>query len=247
MKIIGIIPARYASTRFPGKPLALINGKSMIQRVYEQACKAKLLNNVMVATDDTRIADHAAGFGAPVIITSPHHPSGTDRCAEALHLCGERFDYVVNVQGDEPFLDPEQIDAVAAACDGNVEILTQMTKCTSHEVLFDTGEAKIVLNKNNEVLFFSRSVIPHLKNTDEKEWHLKHNYYRHIGTYAYRVDILEKITKLSLGALEKAESLEQLRWLENGFRIKCIESNFDSHAIDTPGDIDKLLRVIKPD
>lgn len=247
MKIIGIIPARFASTRFPGKPLALIKGKSMLQRVYEQASLAKLLSKVIVATDDERIASHAKSFGATTVITSPQHPSGTDRCYEALKLSGEHCDYVVNVQGDEPFLDPEQIDSIAAACDGHVEILTQMTKCSTHETLFDTGEAKIVLNKNNEVLYFSRSVIPHLRNVDEKEWHLRHDYYRHVGTYAYRVDILEKITQLSISSLEGAESLEQLRWLEGGFRIKCIESNFDSHAIDTPGDIERVLRLMKLD
>jgi 3-deoxy-manno-octulosonate cytidylyltransferase (CMP-KDO synthetase) len=245
MSIIAIIPARYASTRFPGKPLVQINGKSMLQRVYEQTAKAKLIDEILIATDDERIAENGKTFGAKVVITKSDHPSGTDRCYEAYQLNKKIFDYVINVQGDEPFLDPQQIDSLAKACDAHVEIATQMIKCNSHEVLFDTGEVKIVLNTNKEALYFSRSVIPHIKGKQEKEWHLYFDYYRHVGMYAYRVDVLEKITKLKPSALEKAESLEQLRWLEHGHKITCIETLFDSHCIDTPEDIEKVLRLMQ--
>lgn len=244
MSILGIIPARYASTRFPGKPLAEIKGKSMLQRVYEQTVKSTLLNEVIIATDDERIAKHAAEFGAAVVITRPEHPSGTDRCYEAYQLHGKTYDYVVNVQGDEPFLDPQQIDSLAGVCDGKVEIATQMIHCKDHAVLFDKGEVKIVLNTRKEALYFSRNVIPAIKNVDEKEWHLHFDYYRHVGMYAYRVDILKQITLLKPSSLEKAESLEQLRWLENGYKITCAETTFDSHCVDTPEDIEKVLRLM---
>lgn len=244
MSIIGIIPARYASTRFPGKPLVQINGKSMIQRVYEQTSKAKSLNKVIIATDNERIANHVKSFGAVAIITSSNHPSGTDRCFEAYQLNGEKFDYVLNVQGDEPFLDPEQINSLVEGCAGDVEIATQMIKCNNYEVLFDKGEVKIILNTKKEALYFSRNVIPFIKGKEEKDWHNHYDYYRHVGMYAYRTDILEKITKLKPSALELAESLEQLRWLEHGYKIKCIETQFDSHCIDTPEDIEKVIRLM---
>ena len=231
MSILGIIPARYASTRFPGKPLVQINGKSMIQRVYEQSAKANLLSKIIVATDDNRIAEHVKSFGAEVVITKSEHPSGTDRCFEAYQLNGEKYDYVLNVQGDEPFLDPKQINSLAEVCDGVVEIATQMIKCTNKDVLFDKGEVKIILNSNKEALYFSRNVIPFIKGIDEKEWHNHFNYYRHVGMYVYRTDILEKITKLKPSGLELAESLEQLRWLEYGYKIKCVETDFDSHCV----------------
>jgi 3-deoxy-manno-octulosonate cytidylyltransferase (CMP-KDO synthetase) len=244
MLIIGIIPARYASTRFPGKPLIQINGKSMIQRVYEQAAKSKLMTKIIIATDDDRIAEHAKSFGAEVVITKAEHPSGTDRCFEAYQLNGQNFDYVLNIQGDEPFLDPEQIDSLAQGCAEDVEIATQMIKCTDHDVLFDKGEVKIILNSNKEAIYFSRNVIPFIKGKDEKEWHKHFDYYRHVGMYAYRTDILEKITQLKPSALELAESLEQLRWVEYGYKIKCIETSFESHCIDTPEDIEKVMRLM---
>lgn len=244
MSIIGIIPARYASSRFPGKPLVEIKGKTMLQRVYEQTIQAKLLDAVIIATDDERIATHAKSFGAKVVITRADHPSGTDRCYEAYQLQGKKFDYLINIQGDEPFLDPEQINSLAQVCQGDMEIGTQMIKCSSHAVLFDLGEVKIVLNNNQEALYFSRNVIPFIKGKPENEWHTNFDYYRHVGMYAYRMDVLEKITKLKPSALEKAESLEQLRWLENGFKIKCVETTYDSHCIDTPEDIEKVLRLM---
>lgn len=244
MKILGIIPARYASTRFPGKPLIDILGKSMLQRVYEQASKSKKLTSVVIATDDERIASHAQSFGAKVVMTKAEHPSGTDRCFEAYKNFGEEFDYIINIQGDEPFIDPSQIDLLANICNGNTELATLMIKCNSHDVLFDKGEVKITLNTNNEALYFSRMVIPFIKGVDEKEWHKHFNYFRHVGMYAYRKDVLEKVTKLQPSSLEKAESLEQLRWLENGFKIKCAETLHDSHCIDTPEDVEKVIKLM---
>jgi len=244
MSILGIIPARFASTRFPGKPLAMIHGKSMLQRVYEQAKKANGLSEVIIATDDDRIVEHTKAFGAKTILTKPEHPSGTDRCFEAYTLNNKKFDYVLNIQGDEPLLDPEQINSLAKICDGKVEIATQMIKCNNQKDLFDTGEVKIVLNNNKEALYFSRNVIPFVKGKDEKDWHLNHNYYRHVGMYAYRIDILEKITALSPSSLEKAESLEQLRWLENGYKISCTETIYDSHCVDSPEDLEKVLKML---
>jgi len=244
MKILGIIPARYASTRFPGKPLIDILGKSMLQRVYEQTCKSKKLTSVVIATDDERIATHAKSFGAKVVMTKAEHPSGTDRCFEAYINTGEEFDYIINVQGDEPFIDPSQIDLLANICDGNTELATLMIKCNSYDVLFDKGEVKITLNTNNEALYFSRMVIPFIKGVEENEWHKHFNYFRHVGMYAYRKDVLEKVTKLQPSSLEKAESLEQLRWLENGFKIKCAETLHDSHCIDTPEDVEKVIKLM---
>lgn len=241
--IAGIIPARYASTRFPGKPLADINGRSMIQRVYEQATASKLLDVVVVATDDQRIYDHVTGFGGKAVMTATDHPSGTDRCFEAVQLLGGNYDYVVNVQGDEPFLSPAQIDELAAALDGNVEIATQMTAVRTAAELADRGEVKIVLNTSGEAIYFSRMPIPYIKGVAESDWHLHFPYFRHVGMYAYRTDILERITKLPVSMLEKAESLEQLRWVENGYKIKCVTTNFDSHCIDTPEDLQRLLHL----
>jgi 3-deoxy-manno-octulosonate cytidylyltransferase (CMP-KDO synthetase) len=244
MKILGVIPARYASTRFPGKPLSMIKGKSMLERVYVQASKSKL-KELVVATDDDRIFEHVLSFGGKAIMTDVNHQSGTDRCYEACEKLNSNYDYLINVQGDEPFLDPEQINELIDVCDGSVELATQMIACHSHEVLFDTGEVKIVLNKNNEALYFSRSVIPHLKNLDPKAWHQHFKYYRHVGMYAYKIAVLKSICELKPSTLELAESLEQLRWLEVGFKIKCVETSFDSHCIDTPDDIDKVLKLME--
>lgn len=242
--ILGIIPARYASSRFPGKPLTDILGKSMIQRVYEQAKKSKSLADVVVATDDERIYAHVEAFGGKAVYTSPEHPSGTDRCFEAFTKSGGQYEYIINIQGDEPFIDPSQIDLLAAVCDGRTELATLMIPVDSHEVLFDMGEVKITLNTRQEALYFSRMVIPFIKGVDQKDWHRHHAYYRHVGMYAYRHDVLDQVTKLTPSPLEKAESLEQLRWLENGFKVKCAVTHFDSHCIDTPEDIDKVIRLM---
>lgn len=244
IKIIGIIPARYASTRYPGKPLIEIQGVSMIERVYRQSVQAKLLSKVVVATDDQRIADHVNSFGGEVIMTQENLPSGTDRCFDALQNINENYNYVINIQGDEPFIEPNQIDELASICDGKTELATQMILTESHEVLFDKGEVKIVLNQHNEALYFSRMVIPFIKGVEDNEWHKHHNYYRHVGMYAYRTDILDAICKLKPSALENAESLEQLRWLEAGYKIKLVKTNYDSHCIDTPEDVEKVLKLM---
>lgn len=243
--IAGIIPARYASTRFPGKPLILIEGKSMLQRVYEQAKKSSSLSKVIVATDDERIASHVREFGGEVVMTAENHPSGTDRCFEALQQLGEGIDYVINIQGDEPFIDPGQIDALAEALEsGETELATLIIKVSDASQLTEMGEVKVVLNTSGEALYFSRSPIPYLKGVPMEEWHLRMDYYRHVGMYAYRADVLEKITQLPVSKLEQAESLEQLRWLEAGYRIKCVETDHDSHCIDTPEDVERVLGMM---
>jgi 3-deoxy-manno-octulosonate cytidylyltransferase (CMP-KDO synthetase) len=243
--IAGIIPARYASTRFPGKPLIDIKGKTMIQRVYDQASQTQSLDMVVVATDDERIYQHVKSWGGNVVMTAEHHPSGTDRCWDALQQMDGKYDYVINIQGDEPFIDPSQIDTLAEVLKGgSAELATLIIPVDNHEVLFDMGEVKVTLNENMEALYFSRMVIPGIKGVAQEEWHKHFNYFRHVGMYAYRVDILEQITQLPVSSLEKAESLEQLRWLENGFKIKCAITNFDSHCIDTPEDIEKVLRLM---
>jgi len=244
MNIVGIIPARYASARFPGKPLINIKGKTMIQRVYEQV-KKSTLQKVVVATDDERIFNCVIKFGGEAVMTSTHHASGTDRCFDAFQQLEEKFDYIINIQGDEPLVNPKQINELIEVLQkDNVELATQMIKVNDYETLFSKGEAKIVLNKNKEAIYFSRSVIPFMRNVDEKEWHLHHNYFRHVGMYAYRADVLEKITKLPVSNLEKTESLEQLRWIENGYKIKCVETKYESYCVDTPEDIEVILNMI---
>ncbi|MFN3381182.1 MAG: 3-deoxy-manno-octulosonate cytidylyltransferase [Runella zeae] len=245
--IIGIIPARYASTRYPGKPLIDIQGKTMIERVYEQALQAKCLSDVIVATDDERILNHVQSFGGKAVMTHPDHPSGTDRCWEAVQAVsthGKEGRYVINIQGDEPFVAPEQIDELGAVLDGNVELASQMIPVSDHELLFDMGEAKVIVNQEFEAIYFSRQAIPFLKGVDPQEWHKHHTYYRQVGMYAYRADILEKITQLPVSDLEKAESLEQLRWLQNGYKIKMVLTSYESHCIDTPEDVEKVLRMM---
>lgn len=245
MKILGIIPARYASTRFPAKPLVDIAGKSMIQRVYEQVKKSAKVSKVVVATDHTEIYDHVKNFGGEVCMTKESHVSGTDRCYEGLTLQNATFDYVINIQGDEPFIQPEQIDLLASRLDGKTEIATLVKSIDQKEQLFNTNVVKAVISKGNEALYFSRSTIPHIRNTKEDEWLQKHTFYKHIGMYAYRSDILEQLTKLPLSTLEKAESLEQLRWLENGFKISVAETKTETIGIDTPEDLQKALEYLK--
>jgi 3-deoxy-manno-octulosonate cytidylyltransferase (CMP-KDO synthetase) len=253
--IIGIIPARYASSRLPGKPLIDIEGKSMIQRVHEQALQANCLDLVVVATDDDRIAAHINAFGGNVVMTHSNHPSGTDRCWEAYQQIvrsgmitagksSPTTDYIINIQGDEPFLVPQQIDELGTTLDGHVEVASQMIAVSDNELLFDEGEAKVIVDNNMEAIYFSRQVLPFLKGIDKNEWHKHHQYYRQVGMYAYRVDILEQITKLPVSALEKAESLEQLRWLQNGYKIKMSVTQYESHCIDTTEDIKKVLALL---
>jgi len=241
MKIIGIIPARFASTRFPGKPLVDISGKSMIQRVYEQSKKAKSLNDVIVATDDSRIEQHIKSFGGNVIMTSEHHQSGTDRCFEAIQKYDSTADIVINIQGDEPFIRPEQIDLVASCFNSaNVEIATLVKKISTNEELYNPNTPKVVLNRNKEAIYFSRQTIPFIRGENEMEWLNNHTFYKHIGIYAYRTGILGKLTTLKQSSLELAEALEQLRWVENGYKIKVEITDFESIAIDVPEDLKKL-------
>lgn len=245
MNILGIIPARYASTRFPAKPLADMGGVSMIRRVYTQAKKSSLLTKVVVATDHEEIFNHVEEFGGEVCMTSVHHASGTDRCYEVLSKENTSFDYVINIQGDEPFIAPEQIDLLASLLDGETELATLIKKIDSVEQLFNPNLVKVVVNKNLEAMYFSRSPIPYFRNLDQAEWVTHHTYFKHIGMYGYRNSVLEKITRLNLSALEKAESLEQLRWLENGFKIKVTETAIETIGIDTPDDLKNALHLIK--
>ncbi len=245
MKILGIIPSRYASSRFHGKPLVDMNGKSMIQRVYEQAKNAEALDNVVVATDHMEIFNHVKAFGGDVCMTKEDHASGTDRCCEALALQSEKFDYAINIQGDEPFIKPDQIDSLAATLDGKTEIATLVKGIEKKEELFNPSEVKVVFNCYREALYFSRSPIPFIRKAEEAEWLTQYKFFKHVGMYGYRSDILEKLTKLPVSSLEKAESLEQLRWLENGFTITLVETWTDSFGIDTPEDLKKAIELLK--
>ena len=245
MRILGVIPARYESTRFPGKVLADIQGKSMVHRVYEQAVKSTYLDKVIIATEDEKVVDHVAAFGGVSMLTKPDHASGTDRCFEVLQNQSEAYDYVVNIQGDEPFIDPKQIDELAGLLDGDVELATLIKKITTNDELFNLGEVKTVFNKKMEALYFSRQPIPYYRNAAELDWLQEQDYYKHIGIYAYRADILERISNLAVSDLEKAESLEQLRWLENGLKIRLAFTEFESICIDTREDLEKVLATLK--
>ncbi|MBA4053633.1 MAG: 3-deoxy-manno-octulosonate cytidylyltransferase [Marivirga sp.] len=245
MKILGLIPSRYGSTRFHAKPLVDIQGKSMIQRVYEQVQKSKSIYKVVVATDHKEIFDHVQSFGGEVCMTKESHVSGTDRCFEALSLQPETFDYVINVQGDEPFIQPDQIDLLASKLDGHTEIATLVKGLKTKEELFNSNLVKAVFNQKMEAMYFSRSPIPHIRNVPEAEWITKHKFYKHIGMYAYRADILKNLTTLPISSLERAESLEQLRWLENGFKISIAETLTETIGIDTPEDLQKAIEYLK--
>jgi 3-deoxy-manno-octulosonate cytidylyltransferase (CMP-KDO synthetase) len=240
MKILGIIPARYQSTRFPGKPLIMIKGKPMIQRTWEQA--GKVLDNVIVATDDERIRNAVKEFGGIAIMTSTAHKSGTERCAEAARLYRDDFDIVINIQGDEPFVHPEQIKQVAACFKNeNVAIATLIKKIQTGDDLFNPNLPKVVVSKQGYAIYFSRSPIPYIMGRDKSGWIDSHNFFRHIGMYAFRREILQEISALEPSVLELAESLEQNRWLENGYRVKVEETPYDTIAIDTPDDLEKLI------
>ncbi|HEX7016640.1 MAG TPA: 3-deoxy-manno-octulosonate cytidylyltransferase [Cyclobacteriaceae bacterium] len=244
-RILGIIPARYASTRFPGKPLADIGGTSMIERVYRQVTRSARVNRVIVATDNREIYHHVTSFHGEAIMTHEHHPTGTDRCYEAFTLLGEPFDYVMNIQGDEPFIQPAQIDTLADTLDGQTEIATLVKRTTNEEELYNPGEAKVVLNRDGMALYFSRTPIPYVHNAPKGQWTEKHVFYKHVGLYAFRSDILQAVTQLPVSTLEKAESLEQLRWLENGYRIKVAETDLESLCIETPDDVQRALEYLR--
>lgn len=241
MRFLGIIPARFASTRFPGKPLIEILGKSMIRRVYEQALKSTKLDEIVVATDDERILLHVHEHGYRAILTSAEHQSGTDRCAEvAEKLPG--FDVIINIQGDEPFIDPRQIDLLCSCfADPAAELATLIKEIKTLEELENPNSPKIVINRLFEAIYFSRAPIPYLRGKDPMERLQYHTYYKHIGIYGYRADTLQAITKLPISALEKAEALEQLRWIENGYKIRVAVTDLETVAVDTPDDLHKII------
>jgi len=247
MKFIAIIPARYESSRFPGKPLVDMDGKPMIQRVYEQVKKS--INDVYVATDDERIMEAVESFGGKAVMTSVDHRSGTDRCNEAYKKIGQPFDVVLNIQGDEPFINPEQIDILKACfTDSSVEIATLVKpfdKNTEHNVLKNPSTPKVVISEKLEAIYFSRSIIPFLRDAQEPNWASLHTFYKHIGIYGYRTDVLKQITQLLPGVLEQAESLEQLRWIENGYKIKVGITTFETIGIDTPEDLQKAIDYMR--
>lgn len=247
MKFIGIIPARYASTRFPAKPLAILGGKPVIQRVYEQV--AGVLDEAYVATDDERIEAAVRSFGGKVVMTSINHKSGTDRCYEAYTKVGHGYDVVVNIQGDEPFIQHSQLEAVKTCFeDATTQIATLVKPFIpedGYDALKNANSPKVVVNKNMNALYFSRSIIPFQRNADKEDWLKGHTYYKHIGLYAYRADVLKEITSLSQSSLEIAESLEQLRWLENGYTIKVGISEVETIGIDTPQDLARAEEFLK--
>lgn len=244
MKILGIIPARYASTRFPGKPLIDICGKSMIQRVYEQAIQAQNLDKVVVATDDERIFDHVIGFGGEAAMTSAQHQSGTDRCAEVMLLFPDH-EGCINIQGDEPLIDPKQIDLLGnKLTETGVSLTTLVKEIHTNEELFNPNIPKVTLKANSEAIYFSRETIPHLRGIARENWLSQHTFYKHIGIYGYRNEILQQITQLAASKLEKAESLEQLRWVEHGYAIHTAITESETLAIDTPEDLEKVIQVI---
>jgi 3-deoxy-manno-octulosonate cytidylyltransferase (CMP-KDO synthetase) len=239
LRFIVIIPARYASTRFPAKPLALLGGKPVIQRVYEQV--SGVVSDVVVATDDERIYEAVEGFGGRVVMTSSNHKSGTDRCWEAYQKQGEEYDVVINVQGDEPFIAHSQLRAIMDCFnDETTDIATLVKPFTEEdgiEALENPNSPKVVLDKQSRAIYFSRSVIPYLRGVEREEWLKKHTYYKHIGMYAFRADVLRQVTSLEQSPLELAESLEQLRWLENGYKIGVGISDVETVGIDTPEDV----------
>ncbi|WP_293880817.1 MULTISPECIES: 3-deoxy-manno-octulosonate cytidylyltransferase [unclassified Sphingobacterium] len=243
MKFLGIIPARYASSRFPGKPLIDIEGKTMIQRVYEQVKKSTKLNDVVVATDDQRIAETVLSFGGEVVMTEEHHQSGTDRCAEVITNI-EGYDVAINIQGDEPFIDPAQIDLLANCFeDTTTQIATLIKEITAEEELFNVNIPKVVRNTKGEAIFFSRQTIPFLRAVEKDQWLQRQTFYKHIGIYAYQVDTLKALTQLPISMLEEAEALEQLRWLENGYAIQTAITTHETVAVDTKEDLAKILRL----
>jgi 3-deoxy-manno-octulosonate cytidylyltransferase (CMP-KDO synthetase) len=247
MKFLGIIPARYASTRFPGKPLADIGGKPMIQRVYEQV--KTCLDDVWVATDDERIATAVRKFHGKVVMTSEKHRSGTDRCLEAARFVGGDFDVIINIQGDEPFIQASQVQALKDCFlnDPTTELATLVKPFSANddiEKLINPNSPKVVLNMKGEAMYFSRSVIPYFRGVKPEDWLKLNTFYKHIGIYAYRIETLALIATLPQSPLELTESLEQLRWLENGFRIQTAVTDMENLAVDTPEDLEKVRQYL---
>ena len=244
MKFIGLIPARYASTRFPGKPLALLAGKPVIQHVYEQA--VKVLDAVYVATDDERIYNKVLEFGGKAVMTSTEHHSGTDRIEEALEKVGGDFDVVVNIQGDEPFIAQSQIETLCHCFeDETTQIATLGKPFECIKAVENPNSPKIVVDNRGYAMYFSRSIIPFVRGVERQEWLKKYPFLKHLGIYAYRTEVLKAITRLPQSSLELAESLEQLRWLENGYRIKVGITNVETVGIDTLEDLQRAEGFIR--
>jgi 3-deoxy-manno-octulosonate cytidylyltransferase (CMP-KDO synthetase) len=246
LSFLGIIPARYASSRFPGKPLAMIGDKPMIQRVYEQA--KKVLADVYVATDDNRIYDAVESFGGKAVMTSDKHRSGTDRCYEAYCNVSSKADVVINIQGDEPFIHEEQICEIMECFDDPATQIATLARkfdpSQGFDALNDCTKPKVAIDNNRNALYFSRSVIPFVRNAEKKDWPSETAFYMHVGMYAYKAAVLAEITKLPQSSLEIAESLEQLRWLQNGYKIKTGLTDKPTIGIDTPTDLEKAIRYL---
>jgi 3-deoxy-manno-octulosonate cytidylyltransferase (CMP-KDO synthetase) len=244
MFTLGVIPARYDSSRFPGKPLIDLKGKTMIQRVYEGALSCSMFSEVVVATDDQRIFDHVKSFGGQVKMTSKDHQSGTDRCGEVLSYYPQA-DLVVNIQGDEPLVDPKQLEVLIHAFDNpSVDIATLGNPNLSLADLINPNRIKLVIDKNQNALYFSRSAIPFGAKEPQEKWIEKFPYLRHIGLYAYRSEVLAKLIELQPADLEIWESLEQLRWLHNGFKIQVVQTEIETPNIDTPEDVAAVLALL---
>lgn len=244
MKFIGIIPARYASTRFPGKPLALLGGKPVIQHVYEKV--AAVLETAYVATDDERIYDVVKSFGGQVVMTRTDHKSGTDRIEEAIEKIGGEWDVVVNVQGDEPFVAKSQLDTICHCFDDpTTQIATLGKPFESMEAVQNPNSPKIIVDNMGFAMYFSRSVIPYVRGKEKSSWLTHYPFLKHLGIYAYRKDVLRQVTQLPQSSLEIAESLEQLRWLQNGFKIKVGTTDVETVGIDTPQDLERAEEFLK--
>ena len=247
MKFLALIPARYASTRFPAKPLAILGNKPIIQHVYERV--SSIFEDAYVVTDDTRIEECVKAFGGRCVMTGTHHKSGTDRCFEALEKLGAGFDVVVNVQGDEPFIAASQLKTIKQCfADAETQIATLVkpfAPADGIEALENPNSPKVVLDNNNYAVYFSRSVIPYLRGVERDEWLSRHTFYKHIGLYAYRAEALKEITSMPLGVLEQAESLEQLRWLQAGYRIKVGTTDVETIGIDTPEDLERAKNFLE--
>ena len=244
MKYIAIIPARYASTRFPGKPLALLGGKTVIQRVYEQV--SSVLDDVYVATDDERIFYCVESFGGNAVMTRSDHKSGTDRIQEAVEKIGTRADVIINVQGDEPFIQPSQVETLMHLFDEpSTQIGTLGKRFDSIEAIQNPNSPKIVTDNRGFALYFSRSVIPFIRGVETQDWFGQYPFLKHLGIYAYRREVLAEVTQLPQSSLEKAESLEQLRWLENGYRIRVGLTDVETVGIDTPEDLQRAEEFLK--
>jgi 3-deoxy-manno-octulosonate cytidylyltransferase (CMP-KDO synthetase) len=248
MGILGIIPARYASTRFPGKPLADVNGQTMILRVFDQAVLSGVFQDILVATDDNRILDHIRAAGHHAVMTSSAHRSGTERCLEALELweqeTGSKYDHIINIQGDEPYIHTEQIRKVATLLtNGDIQVATLAKLITHREEIFNPHVVKVVFDLNMNAMYFSRAPVPWLREVSETQWTRKKAHYKHIGIYGYSAEALRIAYSLKAGVLEKHESLEQLRWLEHGLQIKVELTELDSISVDTPEDLLKITNT----